>query len=61
LPTDTYGLPLLGRSHQVFPPDLPGNSPASAPAADYWPARLARFVLSFMDAVGLDTAAVAGN
>jgi pimeloyl-ACP methyl ester carboxylesterase len=54
-------LPLLGRSHQVFAPDLPSYSPASAPAGDYSPARLARFVLSFMDAVGLDTAAVAGN
>ncbi len=54
-------LPLLGRSHRVFAPDLPGYSPAGAPATDYSPSRLARFVLSFMDAVGLDSAAVAGN
>jgi pimeloyl-ACP methyl ester carboxylesterase len=57
----SYVLSLLGRSHQVFAPDLPGYSPASAPATDYSPARLARFILSFMDAVGLDSAAVAGN
>jgi len=56
-----YVLPLLGRSHRVFAPDLPGYSPASAPATDYSPSRLARFVLSFMAAVGLDSAAVAGN
>jgi pimeloyl-ACP methyl ester carboxylesterase len=53
----SYVLPLLGRSHQVLAPDLPVTAPASAPATDYAPARLARF----MDAVGLDRAAVAGN
>jgi pimeloyl-ACP methyl ester carboxylesterase len=57
----SYVLPLLGRSHRVLAPDLPGYSPGSNPAADYSPARLARFVARFMDAVGLDRAAVAGN
>jgi pimeloyl-ACP methyl ester carboxylesterase len=57
----SYVLPLLGRSHQVLAPDLPGYSPASATATDYAPARLARFLARFMDAVGLDRAAVAGN
>ena len=46
-------LPLPGRSHRVLAPDLPGYSPDT----DYSPARLARF----MDAVGLDNAAVGGN
>ena len=54
-------LALLGRSHQVLAPDLPGYSPGSIPATDYSPARLARFVARFMDAVGLDRAVVAGN
>jgi 2-hydroxy-6-oxonona-2,4-dienedioate hydrolase len=54
-------LPMLGRSHQVLAPDLPGYSPGGVPVADYSPARLARFVARFMDAVGLDRAAVAGN
>ena len=54
-------LPLLGRSHQVLAPDLPGYSPGSTPATDYSPARLARFVARFLDAVGVDRAAVAGN
>lgn len=57
----SYVLPLLGRSHHVLAPDLPGYSPASSPATDYSPARLARFVAQFLDAVGLDRAAVAGN
>jgi pimeloyl-ACP methyl ester carboxylesterase len=54
-------LPLLGHAHQVLAPDLPGYSPGSTPATDYSPARLARFVARFMDAVGADRAAVAGN
>ena len=54
-------LPLLGRSHRVFAPDLPGYSPGSSLVTDYSPARLARFVARFLDAVGVDRAAVAGN
>ncbi|HEX2158964.1 MAG TPA: alpha/beta fold hydrolase [Actinomycetes bacterium] len=57
----SYVLPLLGRSHLVLAPDLPGYSPGSAPASDYSPARLVHFVTRFMDAVGLDRAALAGN
>lgn len=57
----SYVLPLLDRSHLVLAPDLPGYSPGSAPASDYSPARLAHFVTRFMDAVGLDRAALAGN
>jgi 2-hydroxy-6-oxonona-2,4-dienedioate hydrolase len=57
----SYVLPLLGRSHQVLAPDLPGYSPGSTPATDYSPARLAHFVTRFMDAVGLDRVALAGN
>jgi pimeloyl-ACP methyl ester carboxylesterase len=57
----SYVLPLLGRSHQVLAPDLPGYSPGSTPASDYSPARLARFIARFMDAVGMGRAAVAGN
>ena len=57
----SWVLPLLGRSHQVLAPDLPGYSPGSVPADDCSPARLARFVARFLDAVGLDRVAVAGN
>ena len=57
----SYALPLLGRTHQVLAPDLPGYSPASPPGTDCSPTRLARFVARFMDAVGLDRAAVASN
>jgi 2-hydroxy-6-oxonona-2,4-dienedioate hydrolase len=57
----SYVLPLLGRSYRVLAPDLPGYSPGSAPANDHSPAGLAGFVTCFMDAAGLDRAAVAGN
>ena len=57
----SWVLPLLGRSHQVLAPDLPGYSSGRGPIADYSPPRLAHFVARFLDAVGLDRAAVAGN
>jgi pimeloyl-ACP methyl ester carboxylesterase len=57
----SWVLPLLGRSHQVLAPDLPGYSPGSTPASNYSPTCLARFVARFLDALELEGAAVAGN
>jgi pimeloyl-ACP methyl ester carboxylesterase len=57
----SYAIPLLDRSHQVLLPTCPATAPAAPRPATTpppaWPASSPRF----MDAVGLDQAAVAGN
>jgi pimeloyl-ACP methyl ester carboxylesterase len=57
----SYAIPLLDRSHQVLFPTCPATAPAAPRPATTpppaWPASSPRF----MDAVGLDQAAVAGN
>ena len=55
-------LPSLSRAHRVYAPDLPGFGHSAKPsAADYSPAFFARFVAAFLDALGLDHAAVMRN
>lgn len=55
----SWVLPALAREYRVYALDLPGFG--GEPLPDYAPARMARFVLGFLDALGLPRAAVAGN
>ena len=57
----TWTLPVLARTHRVYAPDLPGSGGASKPAADYSPAFLERFAGAFLDALGIERAAVVGS
>lgn len=54
-------LPTLSRTHRVYAPDLPGFGGSAKPASEYSPAFFERFVGAFLDAVGIESAAVAGN
>lgn len=55
-------IPALARDHLVYAPDLPGSGGSSKPAADsYSPAFFESFVGSFLDALGVERAAVVGN
>lgn len=53
--------PRLARSHRTYALDLPGFAEGWATPADFAPARLARFVAGFLDALALDRAALVGN
>jgi len=54
-------LPALARTHSVYALDLPGFGYGAKPAADYSPAFFARFVGSYLDALGFESSAVVGN
>jgi len=54
-------MPDLAATHRVYAPDLPGSPESARPAADYSPAFFERFVAGFLDALGVERAAVAGN
>ena len=56
----TRVMPELARGSSVYAPDLlqPGRGDGSE---GYWPASLAEFVADFMDALGIEHAAVVGN
>ncbi len=54
-------LPALARGHRVYAPDLPGSSGNAKRQADYSPAFFERFVAGFLDALGVERAAVVGN
>lgn len=54
-------MPALARTHSVYAPDLPGFGDSAKPAASYSPAFFASFVAAYLDALGVDRAAVAGN
>ena len=54
-------MPALARTHRVYAPALPGSGGSAKPAADYSPAFFERFVLRFLDALGIERAAVVGN
>ncbi len=55
-------MPSLARSHRVYAPDLPGSGGSAGPEdADYSPVFFERSVSSFMDALGVERAAVVGN
>jgi pimeloyl-ACP methyl ester carboxylesterase len=52
----------LTHSHRIYAPDLPGSGGSAGPPAErYSPAFFGRFVGAFMDALGVDRAAVVGN
>jgi pimeloyl-ACP methyl ester carboxylesterase len=55
----SWVLPELARTHRVYALDLPGFDGARLP--DYAPARFARFLGAFLDAIAIPTAAVIGN
>ena len=58
----SYVMPALARTHRVYAPDLPGSGGSARPAGDdYSPASFERFLAAFMDALGAESAAVAGN
>jgi pimeloyl-ACP methyl ester carboxylesterase len=52
---------VLARTHHVYAPDLPGSPDSTRPTADYSPAFFERYVASFLDALGVERAAVIGN
>ncbi len=55
-------IPALARSHRVYAPDLAGSGGSAKPEdADYSPGFFERFAASFMDALGIERAAVVGN
>jgi 2-hydroxy-6-oxonona-2,4-dienedioate hydrolase len=54
-------MPALARAHRVYAPDLPGSGGSAKPDVDYSPAFFTRFVATFLDALGVDRAAVIGN
>ena len=54
-------MPALARTHRVYAPDLPGSPDSARPAADYSPAFFGRFVAGFLDALGIEHAAIVGN
>jgi pimeloyl-ACP methyl ester carboxylesterase len=54
-------LPALAATHRVYAPDLPGSGGTAKPAVDYSPAFFERFVGGFLDAVGVERAAMVGN
>ena len=54
-------LPALTRTHSVYAPDLPGFGDSAKPLVDYSPTFFARFISGYLDALGLERAAVAGN
>ena len=56
----SWVLPDLARNHRVYALDLPGYDGSYEPP-DYSPAYTASFVNSFLDAVGVERAAVVGN
>jgi pimeloyl-ACP methyl ester carboxylesterase len=56
-----WALPTLVRTHRVYAVDLPGFGYSGKPSADYSPAFFVRFVGSYLDALGLEQAALVGN
>src|SRR5918997_1990308 len=54
-------LPTLSRTHRVYAVDLPGFGYSSKPSAEYSSAFFARFVGAYLDALGLERAAMVGN
>jgi pimeloyl-ACP methyl ester carboxylesterase len=54
-------MPTLAATHRVYAPDLPGSPDSARPAVDYSPAFFERFVAGFLDALGIERAAVVGN
>ncbi|MGZ8215902.1 alpha/beta fold hydrolase [Methylomagnum sp.] len=54
-------IPALAATHRVYAPSLPGFGRSAKPKCNYSPEFFTAFVASFMQAVGLERAAVVGN
>ena len=54
-------MPGLAATHRVYAPDLPGSPMSARPTADYFPAFFQRFASGFLDALGIERAAMVGN
>ena len=54
-------MPALAHTYQVYSLDLPGSGGSAKPLPDYSPAFFARFTTAFLDALGVERAAVVGN
>jgi pimeloyl-ACP methyl ester carboxylesterase len=54
-------LPALARTHRVYAVDLPGFGYSAKPPAEYSPAFFTRFVGNYLNALGLEQAALVGN
>lgn len=54
-------LAALATGHRVFAPDLPGFGDSAKPVGAYDPAFFARWLVAFLDAVGVERAVVVGN
>jgi pimeloyl-ACP methyl ester carboxylesterase/putative sterol carrier protein len=54
-------LPALAKRHRVIVPDLPGHGESTKRRGSYTPAAFSRTVLSLMDQLSVDRAAVIGN
>ncbi|HEX3596396.1 MAG TPA: alpha/beta fold hydrolase [Polyangiaceae bacterium] len=51
----------LAKDHRVIAPDLPGFGDSAKPDGDYDPAFFARWLIAFMDAMGVERAFLVGN
>jgi pimeloyl-ACP methyl ester carboxylesterase len=51
----------LARDHRVLAPDLPGFGDSGKPAVEYGPTFFARWLVGFLDAVGVERAILVGN
>lgn len=57
-----HNLPVLSQSFRVFMPDMPGFGKSDLPEIDaIYPIFTARWLLTFMDAVGIRNASLVGN
>jgi len=54
-------MPTLVATHRVYTPALPGSPDSARPAADNSPAFFERFVVTFVDALGIGRATFVGN
>ena len=54
-------MPALAHTYQVYALDLPGSGGSAKPLPDYSPAFFTRFATAFLDALGVERAAVVGN
>lgn len=54
-------MPRLAREHRVIAPDLPGFGLSDKPEVDYTPEYFAKFMISFLEELGIRRAALVGS
>lgn len=57
----SWVMPELARANRVCAPDLPGHGDGAKPGEPYTPESFVRFVVDFLDELGLDRVAIIGN